>query len=76
MGAHALTVGVAVLSLAMAPQTLPASGDPALFQAMSAQRVEPPVSIPQVTFRDLDGQPVSLSGFRGRPVLLTFFTTW
>jgi cytochrome oxidase Cu insertion factor (SCO1/SenC/PrrC family) len=49
---------------------------PEPFQAMRALPAEPPVVAPAVTFQDLDGRPVGLGSFRGRPVLLTFFTTW
>jgi thiol-disulfide isomerase/thioredoxin len=31
---------------------------------------------PDFTLNGLDGQEVSLSGFRGRPVLLNFWATW
>ena len=53
-----------------------ARAQPEPFQAMRALPVLPPVMAPAVTFQDLDGRTVSLDVFRGRPVLLTFFTTW
>jgi cytochrome oxidase Cu insertion factor (SCO1/SenC/PrrC family) len=31
---------------------------------------------PDPAFRDLDGRQARLAEFRGRPLLLTFFTTW
>jgi peroxiredoxin len=43
---------------------------------MQALRVTPPTSAPDVTLKDLDGGPVRLAMFHGRPVILTFFTTW
>jgi len=33
-------------------------------------------SAPNFQLENLDGQPVSLSDFRGRPVLLNFWATW
>jgi peroxiredoxin len=35
-----------------------------------------PAPAPDVTFRRLDGEVARLESFRGRPILLTFFTTW
>jgi len=35
-----------------------------------------PVPAPDFTLRDLDGQPYTLSSFRGRHVLLNFWATW
>jgi peroxiredoxin len=43
---------------------------------MQALRVTPPTPAPDVTLKDLDGGPVRLAMFHGRPVILTFFTTW
>ncbi|MDX1613058.1 MAG: TlpA disulfide reductase family protein [Candidatus Promineifilaceae bacterium] len=31
---------------------------------------------PDFTLNDLDGQPVTLSAFRGRPVIINFWATW
>jgi thiol-disulfide isomerase/thioredoxin len=36
----------------------------------------PPIPAPELLFSDADGQPVSLSDFRGRPVLLNIWATW
>jgi cytochrome c biogenesis protein CcmG/thiol:disulfide interchange protein DsbE len=50
--------------------------------ALSAQpqaRVEPTHSrpdVPNVTLRDANGHPVSLSAFKGRVVMLDFWETW
>lgn len=56
--------------------TRPARAQPDPFQAMNALRVTPRAPTPDVTFQGLDGRAVRLEFFRGRPVLLTFFTTW
>ena len=52
----------------------PQERDP--FEAMQALRVVNPLPAPDIAFRTLDGRPARLSQLRGRPVLLTFFTTW
>jgi len=77
VGTGALSVIVAILFVGLAaagPGT--AAAQPDLFVAMNALRVTPPVAAPDVRFDGLDGRPASLKAFRGRPVLLTFFTTW
>jgi cytochrome oxidase Cu insertion factor (SCO1/SenC/PrrC family) len=66
----ALALGLAVFGHGLAA----AQPDP--FAAMNALRVTPPAAMPVVAFQTLDGQPASLAALRGRPVLLTFFTTW
>ena len=75
-GARALTVGLAVVLGALLGTAPPARAQPEPFQAMSVLPAVPPVLAPVVTFQDLDGRPVGLDSFRGRPVLLTLFTTW
>jgi cytochrome oxidase Cu insertion factor (SCO1/SenC/PrrC family) len=75
-------VGIAPLRLAGALVAIaltvgPAAADTArLFDAIGALRVTPPAAAPDVAFQGLDGKPARLSAFRGRPMLLTFFTTW
>ena len=77
MGTGALSVVVAILVVGLAaPGPGPAAAQPDLFVAMNALRVMPPVAAPDVRFHELDGRTASLTAFRGRPVLLTFFTTW
>ena len=44
--------------------------------AMAALRPTTPTPAPDVVFRTLDGRSARLAELRGRPVLLTFFTTW
>jgi len=71
-------VSVAAVTLLVglvAPATI-VSAQPDPLTAMNALRVTPPVAAPSVTFEGLDGRQVRLEAFRGRPVLLTFFTTW
>jgi len=77
VGTGALSVVVAILFVGLvAAGPGPAAAQADLFVAMNALRVTPPVSAPDVRFDELDGRPASLKAFRGRPVLLTFFTTW
>ena len=56
--------------------TRSSSAEPDPFVAMNALRVTPPRALPDVTFIGLDGRAARLDELRGRPVLLTFFTTW
>jgi cytochrome oxidase Cu insertion factor (SCO1/SenC/PrrC family) len=46
------------------------------FEAMRALRPAHPLPASDITFQALDGRPARLGDLRGRPVLLTFFTTW
>ena len=75
MGTAALRLAGALVAMALT--AAPAAADEArLFEALAVLRVTPPAPAPDVAFQGLDGKPVRLSIFRGRPVLLTFFTTW
>jgi cytochrome oxidase Cu insertion factor (SCO1/SenC/PrrC family) len=75
MGTAPLSLAAALVAMALT--VAPAAADEArLFEAMAVLRPTPPTPAPDVAFRTLDGNPVRLSAFRGRPVLLTFFTTW
>jgi len=77
VGTRALRTVVAILFVGLgAWRPGPAAAQPDLFVAMNALRVTPPVAAPNVRFEGLDGRPASLKAFRGRPILLTFFTTW
>ena len=73
---RAVTVSVAAVLGALPGAVSPAHGPSELFQAMGGSVATPPAVASAVTFRDLDGQTVTLDAFRGRPVLMTFFTTW
>lgn len=60
---------------------LTAAGTPSVaeddaFGPLRALRANPPAPAPSGTFKTLDGKPATLDELRGRPVLLTFFTTW
>lgn len=55
---------------------LPALAQADPLAALNGVSANPPSSAPEIAFRALDGRQVRLEEFRGRPVLLTFFTTW
>ncbi|MBI4638629.1 MAG: hypothetical protein HY727_20005 [Candidatus Rokubacteria bacterium] len=75
MGTAPLRLAAALVAMALTVGSA-AADEARLFEAMGVLRVTPPAPAPDVAFRGLDGNPVRLSAFRGRPVLLTFFTTW
>ena len=76
MGGRALRLAAASLFLGVVTAVSPAGAQPDPFVAMNALRVTPPAPAPDVTFQTLDGRPVRLGTLRGRPILLTFLTTW
>lgn len=39
-------------------------------------RKNPPVELPDITFSDADGKPLTLSSFKGRTILLNLWATW
>jgi len=63
MNPRAVVIGIA-LSLA-----------PAISSA-GAQQIRAGVRAPDVDFKTLEGARVRLSGFRGHPVVVTFWNTW
>ena len=50
-----------------------ASAEPA---AMETETTVPAVTAPDFTVYDLDGNPVSLSDFFGKPIVLNFWASW
>ena len=76
MGARTLKLAAMSLLVGVVAGVSPSRAQPDPFVSMQALRVMPPVPAPDVTFRTLDGRPVGLATLRGRPVVLTFFTTW
>ena len=76
---HTRTVGlVAMLMLFWLAGGVPRAQavDPALFDAMSLVRFSRDVEFPDVRLPNPEGQEVSLRSFRGKVVLLNFWTTW
>lgn len=73
---HAWHFAVAtMLSLIAVLGARPTSAQDDPVAAMRAARVQPPAAAPEVTFQNLEGQPTRLDSLRGRPVMLTFFST-
>ncbi len=50
--------------------------DTAHFRALNLIRFPKPVALPDVSLPDLEADDVALSSFRGKVVLLNFWTTW
>jgi hypothetical protein len=50
--------------------------DPALFSAMNLVRLTENAEFPDVRLPNLEGQVVPLRSFRGKVLLLNFWTTW
>lgn len=50
--------------------------DTSHFQAMSLVRFAETVELPPLSLPDLAGKDVSLQSFRGKVILLNFWTTW
>jgi hypothetical protein len=76
MGRLALTPAVVTVLLLSTMGAAPPAQGPDPFEQMRALRLINPVRAPDVVFHTLEGRPARLSEFLGRPVLLTFFTTW
>ncbi len=76
MGSRPLRLVALSLVMGVVATMVPAGAQSDPFIAMNALRVTPQAPAPDVAFQTLDGRPVHLATLRGRPVLLTFFTTW
>jgi cytochrome oxidase Cu insertion factor (SCO1/SenC/PrrC family) len=57
-----------------APQVLAA--DPEYFEALNLMYFSKPTVLPDLSLPDVDGKEVSLRAFRGKVILLNFWTTW
>ncbi len=62
-----LTAGLWTRNSARAEEMLPLSG---------ITRLQPPGALPDLVFTTLEGGHVSLSAFRGTPLVLNFWATW
>jgi cytochrome oxidase Cu insertion factor (SCO1/SenC/PrrC family) len=76
MGARPLRLVVLGLALGLVTTMVAGATQPDPFAAMNALHVTPHAPAPDAAFQTLDGRPVRLATLHGRPVLLTFFTTW
>jgi len=68
------TVGLVIGALALGPSG-PARGTEDLFAPMGVQRPANPALAPDLGLPSLDGRTVHVKDFRGKVVLLGFFTT-
>jgi hypothetical protein len=50
--------------------------DPELFRALNLVRFSDAVELPDLRLPDLDGQEVPLRTFRGKVLMINFWTTW
>lgn len=72
-----MIAGFLMVCALMASHALVALGaDAAHFEALGFTRLEPAVALPDMRVRNLDGQEVALRSFRGKVVLINFWTTW
>lgn len=74
MGRAALILIAAAALLAAATASVAQAADP--LEAMGVLRPAAPTPAPDVALRTLDGRQARLAEFRGKPVILGFFTTW
>jgi cytochrome oxidase Cu insertion factor (SCO1/SenC/PrrC family) len=65
---------ILALGLLLAAATAARAADP--WEALSLARPVGRLEAPRFVLPDLDGRPAALEGFRGRVVLLYFWTTW
>ena len=49
---------------------------PVSFEALAGDAIASRYDAPEIILADLDGNDVSLSGYRGSVVILLFWTTW
>jgi cytochrome oxidase Cu insertion factor (SCO1/SenC/PrrC family) len=69
-------VSAVLVAAVVVGASLSVEAQPDPLAAMNGVTATPPAPAPDVAFQALDGRRVGLTAFRGRPVLLTFFTTW
>jgi len=75
IGGSALPVAAVLLTAVALGSEGPALGTEDPFPAMGVQRPANPSPAPDLELPNLDGRRVRLSDFRGKVVLLGFFTT-
>lgn len=67
---------LAAVLLAVAQSSPGAGADERHFAAISFVRFARPVAVPDFALKDLKGNQVSFSQFKGKLVLLNFWATW
>ncbi|HEX3954005.1 MAG TPA: TlpA disulfide reductase family protein [Stellaceae bacterium] len=70
-----MSFGTAVVALLLA-MTPPARADDSGLKLGEFIAVTPSQPAPDVAFTDIDGKPVTLADFKGRPVVLNLWATW
>ena len=70
-----LTVGAVFIRLIGASFGATAGGAKDPFDAMVVHRPVEPFAAPEIVFTSLDGREARLSDFRGKVIVLGFFTT-
>ncbi|MBQ2667810.1 MAG: TlpA family protein disulfide reductase [Clostridia bacterium] len=58
------------------PQNIVVEENAAEMEAESSTAENAPMDAPDFTVEDLDGNPVNLSDFKGKPVVLNFWASW
>jgi cytochrome oxidase Cu insertion factor (SCO1/SenC/PrrC family) len=72
-----MLLGLLIVCLWLAGDVVSAQeANPAYFQAMHLTPLSKVVPLPNVSLPDLTGKHVTLRSFRGKVVLLNFWTTW
>ncbi len=69
-----VVLAVILVVMASAPSAL--GGDKEHFSALRMVRFAKPVSAPDFALKDLEGNRVSFSRFKGKVLLVNFWTTW
>ena len=75
MGRISLTVAAVLILLTGAPFGATAGGAKDPYDAMAVDRPVEPFAAPELAFTSLDGREARLIDFRGKVIVLGFFTT-
>lgn len=71
------SVGFLIVCTVMASSVLASPGaEVDHFQAMRLTRLDPAVALPDKRVTNLEGREVALHSFRGKVLLINFWTTW
>ena len=74
-----MIIGTVVFSIVLLHAKDPSSPSPEIssaYESFGIQRFEEKKIAPPFTLKSLDGNTITLSDFKGKPVLLTFWATW